>query len=750
MAADPVTQATRISTEPPLAGVVTLLKILRKHWGVVVACMALGGAGALLYSKSIRKVYESAALVEMNPRQTQPLGDTTSSSFDLESLFWDPTEYYQTQYKIVTSTAVLKAAVEALSLQADADFLGGVPATPAAAVERAVAIIGGHLSVEPVKGSRLAYIKVTDFDPHRAKQISDAVANAYIEQNLEIAVSSSSDAVVWLGGQLDHIKSDLEGNENALYDFKQRNNLPSLSINDTSNMLRLEMQEYDMALTHTRTRKEELVARQSELSKVTPQTPDALPSSELLANDYLRALRTQYHSAFEQRQTLLAEGKGENHPMVREASERLVDTETALRREVENLKDAVAHDLAVIERQESGEAALVEQSRRAAVDLNMKEIEFHRLDRSREENEKLYELLLKRMKEADLSRMMRTNNLRVVETAGVPGAAILPRVPSNVALGLFGGLVMGLFLAWLREQLDSSIKTPDDVEDKLGMVFLGLLPELDDDESKERHRRRYGPRRAAKTADGPPELTVHAHPLSGMSEAARSVRTNLTFMNPDRPYKKILVSSAAPSEGKTTVACSIAIAFAQAGQRVCIVDGDLRRPRIHRIFDRQGDSGLTNVLVGDLTIDDVAKPTIVPNLWSVPAGPLPPNPADILQSERFRQFVNDLGDRFDRVIIDSPPLVPVTDAAILSMLVDGTVFVVRAFNTSRHVSAQGLRALLDVEAPVIGAVLNAVNLNKHEYSHYNYYYYKRDGYRAITIGARNGSAEDASPGAPPN
>jgi succinoglycan biosynthesis transport protein ExoP len=747
MPADLTTPPARLGTESPLAGAVSLLKTFRKHWGVVVACAALGGAGTLLYSKSVRRVYESASLVEMNPRQSQPLGDTTSSSFDLGSLFWDPAEYYQTQYKIIASSAVLKAAVEALSLQTNAEFLGSAPSSPSAAVDQAAAVVAGHLAVEPVKGSRLAYIKVTDFDPKRAKQICDAVANAYIEQNLDIAVNSSSDAVVWLGGQLDHIKSDLEHNENALYDFKEKNNLPSLSINDASNMLRLEMQEYDTALTRTRTRKEELVARQSELAKIDPDNPEAIPSSELLANDYLQTLRSKYRQAFETRQTLLAEGKGENHPLVKQADEQLADSRASLVRELTNLQSAVARDVAVIERQERGEAGLVEGARRAAVDLNMKEIEFHRLDRSRDENEKLYELLLKRMKEADLSRMMRTNNLRVVETATLPGAPILPRVSSNVALGLFGGLLVGLFLAWARQQLDSSIKTPEDVEEKLGMVFLGLLPELTDNETQGRGRR-YGPRRTLKAMDGPPELTVHDHPLSGMSEAARSLRTNLTFMNPDRPYKKILVSSAAPSEGKTTVACSIAIAFAQAGQRVCIVDGDLRRPRLHRIFGRQGDSGLTNVLVGELGIDEVAQPTIVPNLWSVPAGPLPPNPADILQSERFRHLIHDLGERFDRVIIDSPPLVPVTDAAILSMLVDGTVFVVRAFKTSRHVSAQGLRALLDVEAPVIGTVLNAVNFDKHEYSHYNYYYYRREGYRPHPVVAAAG-VEDVS-GAPPN
>ncbi len=159
---------------------------------------------------------------------------------------------------------------------------------------------------------------------------------------------------------------------------------------------------------------------------------------------------------------------------------------------------------------------------------------------------------------------------------------------------------------------------------------------------------------------------------------------------------------------------------------------DLRRPRLHRIFDWSGDAGLTSALVGEATLDEVAKPTIVPNLWSVPSGPLPPNPADLLQSDRFRKFVKELGERFDRVIIDSPPLVAVTDSAIISTLVDGTVFVVRAFQTGKHVSAQGLRVLRDVEAPIIGAVLNAVNLRRHEYNYYHYYYYKKEGYASVS------------------
>jgi capsular exopolysaccharide synthesis family protein len=214
------------------------------------------------------------------------------------------------------------------------------------------------------------------------------------------------------------------------------------------------------------------------------------------------------------------------------------------------------------------------------------------------------------------------------------------------------------------------------------------------------------------------------------------------------PYGTLLVTSAAPAEGKTTVACSIAVALAQGGQQVCLVDCDLRRPRVHRIFGRAGDMGVTNVLVGEATLDDVAKPTEVENLYAIPAGPTPPNPADVLHSERFRRLIEALSQRFDRVILDSPPLVAVTDSAIISRLVDGTVFVVRAFKTSKHLSAQGLRTLRDVDSPVVGAVLNAVNLDRQEYSYYyHYYYYKREGYRS---GGTGTVEDDKTAASPPN
>jgi len=715
------------------SGFVAVFKILRKYWAMVVACAILSGGTTLLYSRSLPKIYQTSTLIEMSPRANQPLGEAASGTFDLGAgVFWDPTEYYQTQYKLITSGSVLTAAAENLSLQTDDDFLGlpagsrHEPLSPAIAA----AMLVDRINVDPIKGTRLFYLRVSDTDPKRAKRITDGVARVYIDQNLQAAISSSAEAVAWLDGQIAHLKDELETDENALYGFKQRNSLPSISINDSSNSLRLEMEDYDKALTRTRTRKVELLARKAELGGVTEENPEAIPSSELLNNSYLQALRGNYRKAVDDREALIAQGKAENHPLVKEAVGRAAAAKTSLLLEVANIQRAIERDLAEAELEERFEVGLFTASRSAAVDLNMKEIEYHRLDRNREQDEKIYSLLIERMRSADLARMLRANNLRVVETAGVPSVPIKPRVAANVMVGLVVGLGIGLALAWLREQLDSSIKTPDDLEQKLGVVFLGLLPEIEGEGAAKKGARR----RKIQPSDGTtpaPELVVHARPLSSVSEAARSIRTNLMFMNPDRPCRRLLVASAAPAEGKTTVACSIAIAFAQGGQRVCIIDGDLRRPRLHRIFHREGDAGLTSVLVGDATIEEVAKPTEIANLWSIPAGPLPPNPADLLHSARFRAFMEDLGNRFDRVVIDSPPLVAVTDAAVASTMVDGVVFVVRAFSTSKHVSAQGLRALRDVDAPIIGAVLNAVDLQRSEYTYYTYYHYKREGYASI-------------------
>jgi capsular exopolysaccharide synthesis family protein len=281
--------------------------------------------------------------------------------------------------------------------------------------------------------------------------------------------------------------------------------------------------------------------------------------------------------------------------------------------------------------------------------------------------------------------------------------------------------------------LDRSIKTPDDVEEELGLTFLGLLPEIS--ANGKEPGRRYGRRRVrqqeiADAVQRTPELMAHYDSGSGLAEASRAIRTNLMFMAPDKPFRRLLVTSAGPSEGKTMVACCVAVAMAQAGQRVLLVDCDLRRPRLHRIFRVNNDVGVTSAMLDHSLINSSTIRTEVENLDVMSAGPHAPNPAELLQSESFLKLLGALQERYDRVVLDSPPVVPVTDPAVLSKHVDGTLLVIRAFKTTRDLTRQAVRSLRDVNAPMVGAILNAVDLSRREYGYYHYYYYKSEGYRS--------------------
>lgn len=718
-----------------------MIRALRKSWHLVLASVFAMGIASVLYTKSLPKVYEAQALIEFVPDVIRPLGGKDDSS-----RFWgmliDNREYYETQYNLMTSDLVLSQIVRDLSLQSDAEFVGRKMSEPMA-LEDAVALLRDRVRVEPLRSSRLVYVRCEDTNPTLAVKICDAVAKGYVRQNRDKQLRGTSEAAEWLSGQLDHFKGELETNENQLHEFKKSNDLPSSSPDEVSKMIRLEMQHYDEALSRTRTRRQELMARQAELSKVSSETPDQLPASELLGNSFLSTLRTQYQAGIRERRELIAEGKGENHQAVRRADEKIAAAKRDLMEEIRNIQGSVARDVSVISRQEGGEVTLYEAARKKAVDLNLKELEYHRIDRQRVQNEKLYGVLLDQLKEADLARMMNVETVRVVDHPVTPKSPIRPKLPANAGVGLALGLLLGIGIAIAREQLDSSIKAPEDVEEHLGLSFLGVFPQVGSTPRKIKGGAK--PRRIVSEKLAP-ELLIHEKPLSPLAESARAVRTNLLFMNPDSPPKVILVSSAAPAEGKTTVACSIAITMAQSGKRVCLVDCDLRRPRLHRIFGRAGDSGVTSVILGEASVKEVALPTIVDNLFCIPSGPLPPNPAEVLHSERFKEFLDMVADHFDQVIIDSPPVAAVADAAVMSTLVDGVVFVVRAFSTARALVQHGLRSLLDVDAPIFGVVLNAVDLEKH-HTYYQYYYYKREGYAQRDRGM--GRTAEAEPQEPP-
>jgi len=713
-----------------------LVAAARKSWAVILLITAAMLVATAFYTLRQKQIYQSKVTIKIDPNPVRPLGKDVQGVVDMGTgSYWSNQEYYNTQYKLIQSRTIAEQTVQKLGLNLDVNFIRNLPGDTRgdgkpSSVEVAGEILRSRLVVEPVKDSRLVVLSLEDASPTRAQRIVATLGDIYVEQNIDRFVDSTNSAVEWLGEQLDKLKTELEQSELALHNYKQKNSILSLSLDDQSNMLRAEMTQLNAQLTDVRTRIEHLSSRVEELKKLPVDDLEKLAATELLQNVVINDLRRAYLDARRDRESILKSGKGEQHPDSLSAAARVETSKAALLAEIRNVRLALTNDLIASHREANGLRSLFANAEKRALDLNLLEMEYGRLQRSKNNTEKLYSIVLDRTKESGLSGLMRFNNIMVVDTAQLPKAPIKPNVSSNLLIGAFLGLFLGFAVALGRELLDRSIKAPEQLESELGLTFLGTIPRGDSTDPGRGYG--YGRRRKlpAVMADGAGtvELLGHTDPTSGLAEAARAIRTNILFMSPDNPHKRLLITSAGPSEGKTTAACCIAVAMAQAGQRVLLVDCDLRRPRIHRVFGKTNDVGVTTALLNRGSLDAAIQSTPVAGLSVLVSGPQVPNPAEIIQSDAFGALLNELSNRFDRVVLDSPPVVPVTDAAVLSKRVDGLILVVRAFATSRDLVRQAVRVLRDVNAPLIGSILNGVDRSRGGYARYQYYY--APGYRA--------------------
>jgi capsular exopolysaccharide synthesis family protein len=711
-----------------------LWQVVRKYWLLSLVLAVSVSAATTIYTLGQTKIYEASATIMFDPDVPHPLGEHANGAVGDLSSYWNNKEYYTTQNWLIRSMRVATQVSREMELNRDKSFRDNVPGNvklpqPYGTVEDAASILLKRMSVEPVKDSRLTGVSYRDADPARAQRILSAVVDTYTQNNLEDVFESATTAADWLRGQVGALRHDLESSEMALHQFKKERNILSVSLDDQSNMLRGEMTQLGQVLTEVRTRRERTLARLAELKKIPPDDPASLPAKELIESNVLSNLRENYIQAEREVRSLQAEGRGENHPATRAAQAQLDTTKTALLAEVKNIQEACARDAAALDHEIAGLKSLYDAAEKRALDLNLMEIEYGRLHRSKETNEKLFSLVVERSKETDLTRLLRINNVRVVDRPRLPKRPVTPNVPLNIAGGVIAGLVLGFLTAIAREQLDRTLKAPDEVERELGATLLGVLPVAPGAAgTRKGSRRRSRGDSASQPNEVALELAVHHRPTSGMAEAARAIRTNIVFMSPDTPYRTLLITSAAPSEGKTTVACAIATTIAQTGLRVALVDCDLRRPRIHAVFHRTNDWGITTALLEPSAEDSIVFETEVPNLSVVTTGQIPPNPAELLHSEAFRGILNRLKERFDRVIIDSPPIAAVTDATVLSTQVDGVIIVVRASRTTKDIVRRALKSLRDVGSRVVGVVLNAADVEGGSYGAYKYYSYRSEGY----------------------
>jgi capsular exopolysaccharide synthesis family protein len=714
-------------------------KTLRKRWIWVVTLTVLAVVAAGFYTAGQQRIYSASCTLQIDPNPPRPLGSEVQAIVDVGTgSFWATTNYYNTQFKIIKSRAVAEDTVRRLGLHQDPLFLGGQerspngppakrePADLQSSIEQAAALVRARLVVAPIRESRLVEVSYQDPNPERARQILSTLVNVYTDRNIDVALESTNTAAEWLEGQVQTLKTELEGTETNLHEYKKGNRILSISIDEQSNMIRQEMQQLSTALTAVRVRRAQVAANAAELARTAPDGGVDLASSDVLRDEVLRQLRDSLNDSVAEYEALIGAGKGVEHPLVASANARIAAARAALAKEVENVRQAAQRDLAVVEREVSDLTTLFEQAQQRALELGGLELDYRRLERSKTNTEKLYSLVIERSKESNLTRMMRFNNIQLIDPPLVPKAPVSPRVPLNMTIGLVGGLALGLFGAFAREMFDRSVKSPNDIEQELGMTFLGLLPRVGRTLSSG-YSSRGARRRRAKGGENPRiELIVHEDPQSAISEASRGLRTNVSFMSPDKPYKTLLVTSASPSEGKTTVACCLAVAMAQAGHRVLIVDCDLRRPRLHRVFQKTNDRGVTSTLLDRGGLAAAISTTEVPGLSLLSSGPSCPSPAETLQSNAFQSLLEELSADYDRIVFDSPPIGPVTDAVILSTRVDATIMVIRALSTTRDGALHARRALEDVRANLVGAVLNAADPSRADYPYYYRYYKGRD------------------------
>lgn len=727
--------------------------LLRRKWIAVAAAAACIVVGALITLRAPR-IYQATTIVLIDRNAPEVLSGVREV-YDLGTgNYWASKEYYETQYNLMKSRPVAQKALSTLGISTTAmlDELKGageaglqarVSGDPLqglspdaqtrlrgrleligldkvtsrdALIEAlenadAAATIQRMVKVTPVKESHLVKIEIEHTNPEVCAQVANAIATAYTEVNLEQKLDLTRTAVDWLGDQMLDLKNKLETSELGLHEFKKANNILSASMEERQTMIQETLSQLNAELSRTTGQRIALESRRNQIARA---KADGLPPDsiqQVLASPVIQTLKSSL-SELNQEASQLGVKYTAEHPSMVAVRQRIALVEESLNRETSKILRSLDEEYQTAVETEGRLKSVIDGVKTEAIELSMKEIEYSRLTRERDNNKALYTLVLNRKKEADLTQMLRVNNVRVLEAALAPTIPIRPRVHMNMAVALVLGLMLGIGLAFAVDYLDNSLKSQEQVERILALPFLGIVPAIKPEKGSpavdDRGRDHY----------------IVSHPRSSVAECCRTVRTNLMFMSPEAPARTLMVTSSGPREGKSTTVMNLAITMAQSGARTLIVDTDMRRPRLHKSFKTKNDAGISSLILGEVALERAVQETGIERLHVLPCGPIPPNPAELLHTDAFRHVLESLKQRYDRVIFDSPPVAAVTDAQVLGSMVDGVVLVVNAGKTSWQAALQARRRLQDVGSKIFGVVLNNVDLDDKRSGHYyDYYYY---------------------------
>jgi capsular exopolysaccharide synthesis family protein len=728
LTAEPFGGRTAVSASAdPFSGGLPLhdyLRILRKHRWMILTVVVVMATVVTIVSFRMSPIFQASTRLEINGE----LPDMAT----LQSLFLTlPTdqEFLETQVRILQSEELAMQTVRAMRLFEKPEFsvraagvAAGTPFTPA---EESLLIeqFRSHLQVQLVRSSRLMEIRFESTDPRLAADVANKLAELYIENNFRKKYDSTIQAQEWMAGQLRELREKMEKSHEALVKYEREKQI--FAVNEGQNSTMQKLGDLSKELT---TAEAERFSKESQLQLVKSRRIDDLPAvaANSFVNDMQRRLAQLSEEAAELRTTF-----GPNYPKLQKLEEQIAEVRAQMDREKQRVANRIESEYQAALKREQLLRDAVDRQKAEANKMNSELVEYSLLKREFDTNQQLYEGLLQRLKEAGLSAGLRANNIHVVDRARVPLSPVRPRKSINIALSLIVGLVLGAVLAIFNEYLDNSVKVPEEIESLVNLPALGVIPSAVSINGYQRKAYGLSSGNGAKTLTAADtalainqELTTLTQPHSVVSEAYRALRTSILLSTSKHPPQTILVTSGQPREGKTTTALNLAITLAQRGDRVVLIDSDLRRPRVHRAFKLPNDTGLSSYLAGVLTIDELPQPVPnIPKLYVVCSGPTPPNPAELLSSESMEALFRELRRQFDFVVLDSPPTITVADSMILAAHADGVVLVVHGGVTTRESLRQAHKMLASVNARMLGVVLNNVDVRSADYQYYYTYYY---------------------------
>ncbi|HEY6770715.1 MAG TPA: polysaccharide biosynthesis tyrosine autokinase [Candidatus Sulfotelmatobacter sp.] len=704
-------------------------RILRKRRWTVAAVLTTVLALYAIATLKTTRLYQATSKVAIFPETPNIMGFKGGEDA-LPDFQYDVT--LETQAAILRSDALAMKVIDALHLDQNSDFVGptqlevidsnraSITDSDQSRISGLLGAFHGGLSVELIPNSRLLQISYTHPNPLLATEIVNTLVKTFVEENFKARYESVTQTSQWLSTSLADLQQKVQISEEKLVHYQKEHGI--LGVDEKQNIVTAKLDELNTELTQAQT---DRMQKEANYKLAATGEPVAFTktSREGVATmlERLRERETELSLKYAEARTQF----GSAYPKVVELNNQLKQMRIEIAQEETRMQHRNGDEYRAAVQRENLLTAAFEQQKQQANQLNESAIEYSVLKRDAESNRQLYQDLLQRLKEAGVSAGLKSSNIRVVDAARPPSFPITPNVPRNLKLGLLLGLVLGVGLAFVLESVDTSVKNIEEVSEITTLPALGTIPLQISGAGHLRKRLKIMPTEAVKVVL--PSLVAFACPKSEAAEAYRALRSSILLSSWGSPPKVILVTSALPQEGKTTISANSAVVLAQSGSRVLLIDADLRRPSIHRLFGLQSRVGLSSLISGVAEVKDVVRQdSHVPNLSIVPAGPIPPQPAELLGSRVMKDLLTNWRNEFDHIVIDTPPCLSVTDAVVLSPEADQIILVARSGETTKTALRRACNVLLQVNARVMGIVLNALNMHSPESYYYGKQYAGRD------------------------